>query len=383
MLALAPSAPQSDSPVVWNRDSILFSACNEDTRSELTAFGSLEGKNVFCVTAGGGRVLSLLLDRPRAITAVDLNPAQNALLELKIAALKKLDHDGYLRFLGVRPHADRLATYSELRRSLSPVAQSFFDSVPDAVESGILFQGKLERFFERIAVVTRLGYPFGLKKLLDSDDIETQRGIMAKVENPIWRFATQTLCRRSVLRLFSGDPGFFRYLPDQLPLHEVLYDRIHGHLKRHLLRDNPLIQLVFFGRYVWEPALPIYLHAETYSRVQSALSETKIELVTSTVHDALAGNAAQGFDAFSLSDISSYLDDDAHHTLFESVLGAANPDARLCSRSNIYHRPLAPEHGARLERDMDIERTLSASDHACVHEFVVGRVRHGASQARA
>ena len=129
MLALAPSAPQSDSPVVWNRDSILFSACNEDTRSELTAFGSLEGKNVFCVTAGGGRVLSLLLDRPRAITAVDLNPAQNALLELKIAALKKLDHDGYLRFLGVRPHADRLATYSELRRSLSPVAQSFFDAV--------------------------------------------------------------------------------------------------------------------------------------------------------------------------------------------------------------------------------------------------------------
>src|SRR5690349_13113180 len=95
--------------VTWDRETILFSACNEDSHCELRAFGSLAGKRVFCVTAGGGRVLNLVAERPREILAVDLNPAQNALLELKIAAMREFDHAGYLRFLGVRPADDRLA----------------------------------------------------------------------------------------------------------------------------------------------------------------------------------------------------------------------------------------------------------------------------------
>src|SRR5215471_5142215 len=114
-------------PVAWNKESIIFSACQEDSRSELAAFGPLHGKHVFAVTAGGGRVLNLLIDRPRAITAVDLNPAQNALLELKIAAVRGLDHGVYLRFLGVRIAEDRLAVYErQLRQQLSSGAQRYF-----------------------------------------------------------------------------------------------------------------------------------------------------------------------------------------------------------------------------------------------------------------
>src|SRR4051812_20720498 len=129
--------------VAWNKESILFSACQEDSRSELAALGPLHGKQVFAVTAGGGRVLNLLIDKPRSITAVDLNPAQNALLELKIAAVRGLDHGAYLRFLGVRDADDRLATYERhLRHQLSAGARRFFDGIPKAIGAGILFQGK-------------------------------------------------------------------------------------------------------------------------------------------------------------------------------------------------------------------------------------------------
>jgi len=98
MSVIATTSSASTTPISWSKESILFSACQEDSRSELAALGSLTGKRVFAVTAGGGRVLNLLLERPRSITAVDLNPAQNALLELKIAAMRHLDHPGYLRF---------------------------------------------------------------------------------------------------------------------------------------------------------------------------------------------------------------------------------------------------------------------------------------------
>ena len=57
------------------------------------------------------------------------------------------------------------------------------------------------------------------------------------------------------------------------------------------------------------------------------------------------------------------------------MLSSASPGARLCSRSNIFHRPLAPEHAARVRRDPDLEARLSLHDHATVHEFVVGEIR--------
>ena len=365
----------STAPIAWNKESILFSACQEDSRSELAAFGSLANKRVFAVTAGGGRVLNLLADRPRSITSVDLNPAQNALLELKISAVKNLSHGEYLRFLGVREASDRLAIYERsLRGDLSSGARRFFDGIPKAISAGILFQGKMEKYLRIGAKVLKLGHPFGLKNLLDSRNLEEQRVAMARWETPFWKSVAHLVGNKHVIARLSGDPGFYRNLPPKPPLHEVLYDRVHRHLKHNLLRENSFLQLVLHGRYVYEDVLPIYLNAKTFDQIKSALTETAIDIQTTTVTDALAANRT-GFDAFSISDICSYLDPEPNHRLFELVLSSASPGARLCSRSNIFHRPLAPEHAARVRRDPDLEARLSLHDHATVHEFVVGEIR--------
>jgi S-adenosylmethionine-diacylglycerol 3-amino-3-carboxypropyl transferase len=374
MDALADGPPPK-TPIAWSKNSILFSACQEDTRSELAAFGSIEGKRVFCVTAGGGRVLNLLVDRPKAITAVDLNPAQNALLELKMAAIRELDHDGYLEFLGVRPASDRLGTYKRrLRVLLSRDAQAFFDRSPKAVAAGILFQGNLEKYLRIGARVLKLGHPFGLGKLLDARNLDEQRVAMARWETPFWRRAAHIVGHKRVIATLSGDPGFYRNLPDEPPLHEVLYDRVHRHLKNNVLRENTFLQLVLYGKYIYEEYLPPYLHAGSFDRIKSALAVVDIDIRTSMVTDALE-SSREGYDAFSISDISSYLDPGPHYRLYDSVLKAANPGARLCSRANIFHRPLAPVHAARVERDRDLEARLSLHDHATVHEFIVGTIR--------
>ncbi|HEX4336570.1 MAG TPA: DUF3419 family protein [Polyangiaceae bacterium] len=360
--------------VAWNKESILFSACQEDTRSELAAFGPLEGKRVFAVTAGGGRVLNLLIDRPQSITCVDLNPAQNALLELKIAAVRELDHGTYLRFLGVRAANNRLAIYERyLREQLSFGARRFFDGKPKAVGAGILFQGKMEKYLRVGAKVLKLGHPFGLKNLLDARNLDEQRLAMARWETPFWKSVAHLVGNKHVISRLSGDPGFYRNLPPKPPLHEVLYDRVHRHLKNNLLRENSFLQLVLHGRYVYEDVLPIYLNANTFDRIKAALGETKIDIQTTTVTDALAADRS-GFDAFSISDICSYLDPEPNHRLFELVLSSAKSGARLCSRSNIFHKPLAPEHAARVVRDPALEAKLSLHDHATVHEFVVGEI---------
>src|SRR6266545_2454391 len=75
-VASRSDAFEASEGVAWARDSIVFSSCNEDSGSELRAFGELEGKRILCITAGGGRVLNLLAGRPELICAVDLNPGR-------------------------------------------------------------------------------------------------------------------------------------------------------------------------------------------------------------------------------------------------------------------------------------------------------------------
>lgn len=371
---LQTEAPAEPGAVTWQRDSILFSSCNEDSGSELRALGELEGKRILCITAGGGRVLNLLVRRPDTIWAVDLNPVQNYLLELKIAGLRALDHAAYLRFLGVRDDRGRVATYRGLREQLSPGACAYFDAHAALIEDGILFQGRLERYLRRLSKILQWTHPLGVRNVFECDDLEQQRAWVRRLDTPVFRLVGEAACRRNVLRAFSGDPGFYRYVPADVALHRVIYGGVLEHFRHHLARNNPLMQLVFFGRIIHEPALPAYLNAATYEQVQAALARVNLVRITARIDEALAQAGPAAFDAFSLSDISSYLDDEAHDRLFSDTLNAARPGAMLCSRSNIHHRPLRPEQEARLTRDRALERELAIADHSCVHKFVIGRI---------
>ena len=365
----------ADAPIAWNRDSILFSSCNEDSGSELRAFGDLSGKHVLCITAGGGRVLNLLSARPERICAVDLNPVQNYLLELKAAGMRALDHGAYLRFLGVRECTARLATYRTLRNQLSAGARAFFESHPQLIEAGVLFQGRLERYFHRLSKVLQWTQPLGARRLFECENIQQQRAWVHRLNSPVFRAMCETACRRSVLQMFSGDPGFYRYVPPEISLHRVIYAGVIEHFMHHLARKNPLMQLVFFGRFIDETALPPYLNASSYDQIREALGRVQLEIRSARMDEVLPQAGPAAFDAFSLSDISSYLDAAAHDQLFADTLAAARPGARLCSRSNLHHRALRPEHEARIQRDRALEHELSIADHSCVHKFLIGTIR--------
>jgi S-adenosylmethionine-diacylglycerol 3-amino-3-carboxypropyl transferase len=360
--------------IPWKKFSgrISYSSCNEDSRSELKALHLGAGKRVFCITAGGGRVLNLLHDRPQEVVAVDVNPTQNHLLELKIAAMRALSYEPYLAFLGVRSARDRLKVYQNLRSDLSDAAGAFFDANPQIVRRGALFQGSLERFLVHVARVSHVVRPIWINRLFKFDDIAKQRHFLDGWNTRAWRFVGETLCRRSFLEMFSRDPGFWRFVPPEVPLHKRIFDLMHRYLCNHLARDSHLLQLVFFARYIYEPAMPIYLLPGSFERIREALKTTRITIVTAPATAALADVADGSFDGYSIADVSSYLSDKDFGTLMDEIMRTARPDARLCSRGIFAHRPLPPDHARRVRRDHDLERQLSFDDVAMVHEFLVG-----------
>ena len=375
--AKGDSTGREPGAIPWKKFSgrISYSSCNEDSRSELQSLHIGPGKRVFCITAGGGRVLNLLHDRPQELVAVDVNPTQNHLLELKIAAMRALTYEPYLAFLGVRPARDRLKVYKNLRPDLSSAAGAFFDSQPQIVRRGALFQGSLERFLVHVARVSHVVRPIWLNRLFKFDDIAKQRHFLDGWNTRAWRFVGEMLCRRSFLELFSKDPGFWRFVPPEVPLHRRIFDLMHEYLRNHLARDSHLLQLVFFARYIYEPAMPLYLLPGSYERIRDALKTTKITIVTAPAAVALADIADSSIDAYSIADVSSYLSEGDFGTLMDEIMRTARAHARLCSRGIFVHRPLPPAHVGRVHRDHDLEKRLSADDLAMVHEFVVGTVQ--------
>lgn len=364
-------------PIPWRRygGRISYSSCNEDSRSELEALQLAMDKRVLCVTAGGGRVLNLVYARPREIMAVDVNPTQNYLLELKIAAMRALAYQPYLEFLGVRPARDRLAVYQGMRPSLSSGARDYFDEHPKLVQRGVLFQGSLERFLVHVARIAHVVRPIWVKRLFACQDLTEQRRLIAGWNTRIWRFVVETLCRRWFLELFSRDPGFWRFVPPEVPLHSRIFDLIQRYLYTHVARDSHLLQLVFFARYIYEPAMPLYLQPEPYARIREALTTTRITPVTAPITAALATAGDRSFDAYSIADVSSYLSEADFGALMDQIMRTARPAARLCSRGIFVHRPLPRDYATRIRRDSALEQRLSLDDLAMVHEFVVGSVQ--------
>ena len=360
--------------IPWKKFSgrISYSSCNEDSRSELKALRLGAGKRVFCITAGGGRVLNLLYDHPQEILAVDVNPTQNHLLELKIAAMRALSYEPYLAFLGVRRARDRLKVYQGLRPALSHAAGAYFDAHPELVRRGVLFQGSLERFLVHVSRISHAVRPLWIRRLFKFDDIAKQRHFLDGWNTRAWRFVGEMLCRRSFLELFSRDPGFWRFVPPEVPLHRRIFDLMHRYLYNHLARESHLLQLVFFARYIYEPAMPIYLLPGSFERIREALKTTQVTIVTAPAAAALADAADGSFDGYSIADVSSYLSENDFGTLMDEIMRTARAEARLCSRGIFVHRPLPPDHVRRVRRDHNLERRLALDDLAMVHEFLVG-----------
>ncbi|MFH1017666.1 MAG: DUF3419 family protein [Pseudomonadota bacterium] len=354
---------------------INYSACNEDSFSELKALKLRPEDRVLCITAGGGRVLNLLLDRPAEIWAVDINLWQSHLLDLKIAALRMLDYDEYVAFLGLSAAGDRMKTFETITPVLADSSREFFRRRPDLIEKGILFQGNLERFFTLTARLMSVVWRRNRNRLFDFEDLDEQHGFLAKKWYS-WRcrFLVETLTRKTLFDLFADDPGVTRFLPKGFPIHRRIYESIGSYLDNNLARDNSLLSLIFFRGYKFENAAPIYLQKRYFGQLKEALKETRIKIITGLIEEVLAEAPDGTFDAFSFSDIGSYMTDEVFGRHLDQVARTARPGARICARHFLRNRLLADPQACRIRRNEELECELALRDHAMVHRFLVGEI---------
>jgi len=160
-----------------------YSNCWEDAAVVARALAPLDGVRCLSVASAGDNTLSLLARGADDVQAVDLNPAQLALLELKMEAFRHLEHPDLLAFLGVRPCQDRLAVYVSLRPGLGAMACRFWDEHVPLVREGVIHAGRLERYFRlfRRAVLPLVHSRRTVAALLTTRDPEEREHFYATV----------------------------------------------------------------------------------------------------------------------------------------------------------------------------------------------------------
>src|SRR5271163_748182 len=83
-----------------HRHNLVYNTCWEDPRLDREALQLTPRDTVAVITSAGCNALDYALQGPRAIHAVDMNPRQNALLELKIAGIRHLEYDDFFALFG-------------------------------------------------------------------------------------------------------------------------------------------------------------------------------------------------------------------------------------------------------------------------------------------
>jgi betaine lipid synthase len=146
---------------------------------------------VLAITSAGDNILSYALNGPARIHAVDLNPAQNNLLELKVAAFRALPYVDFWKLFGLGKHPEfRSLLISRLSPHLSSRAfQYWLDNVSIFTSKnglGLYSTGGSRHAIRVFRVLTTLlGLNSEVKALLKAKTLNEQREIYQRKIRPI------------------------------------------------------------------------------------------------------------------------------------------------------------------------------------------------------
>ena len=344
---------------VWEDAWILCDALRPEPGRRMLSIASA-GDNCFALLAGGAEVV-----------AADLSPAQIALVDLKRAAIRRLDADECAAFLGFRhSETDRRATYEQLERDLGPKSREFWREILDSLTEGVAHEGKFELYFElfRERVLPLIHRRDTVLSLLEPRDRAGRETFYETTWNNLrWRLLFRVFFSRFVMGRLGRDPEFFRYVEGSVA--ERILARSRYALTVLPTDENPYLEYILTGNF--GHALPLYLRPEVYPDVKSNLD--RLTLFEGPIEKA--AKEGEGFDGFNLSDIFEYLDEPTSVEIYGRLLERARPGARFAYWNMLVPRRLSASFPDRVRYLEAESKELFARDLAWFYSaFVVEEV---------
>jgi hydroxymethylglutaryl-CoA reductase (NADPH) len=349
--------------------------------------GALEidgDSDVISIASAGCNVLSLLLQDPASVTAVDVGESQLAVVGLQLAAIPRLSAAEVRRLLGVVPGttADRLALYDRIRPDLPLPVRRWCDGNP-AVAEGLAFAGRLERHFHdfTFGALRELVSEQEIRRFAAMDDLAEQR---AWFDRHLDTAPVEAAFRANTaaIGLSGRDPEQFRYVGgDEIGDDPVTF--CWGRF-RHLCTAVPAAGNPYLHAYLLGPdaqVWPAHLTDEGHALLQERVG--RVELRTGEIVAVVADRPVGAYSHANLSDIFEYLSPvQTAESLI--VLGERlRPGGRVAFWNHLVDRSVPTDHPG-LEPLPELATRLHEQDRSCVYRaFHVAAVRPRVSDTSA
>lgn len=270
------------------RNTIIYNVAWEDPRVDGKVLKLGPEDRLLMLTTGGCNVMDRLLDGVAHIVSVDLNPSQNALLELRLAAARSCTHEQFFQLFA---HSNRRlfdALYPQnLRPLLSPSAQAFWDDNQGNFFDDFFYAGASGGLARILCWLTwLLGLQPLVRALLTCRTVEDQRKLLDTHQTKLDRlirlfdallpaFCPLAGVPASQLRLVTGDDN------KPVSIVKLFLDRIFR--QTHIAADNYFYYGYLFGKYSRQ-CCPRYLRPENFEQLKNAASRVTVK--TTLLHEA-------------------------------------------------------------------------------------------------
>jgi S-adenosylmethionine-diacylglycerol 3-amino-3-carboxypropyl transferase len=352
--------------------SLVYNTCWEDPAVDRQAVNLTADDVLLVITSAGCNVLDYALLGPKRIHAVDANPRQTALLELKVAGVRALEFDDFFDVFGNGYHPEFPALYNRfLREQLSEFARGYWDPRLE------WFAGKRGSFYFHglsglvasgfkgyLAIRPRLGAH--IRALFGARSIDEQRAIYdERVAPAMWGPTMRWALSRQFTLSLLGVPH-----PQRREIEAQHSGGVAGYVRESL--EYVLRQLPIWSNYFWRLYLhgrytrsccPEYLREENFAALKSGLVD-RITPHTSTVTDFLR-RSEERVSKYVLLDHMDWMASHYPQALVEEwreILAHATPCARVIFRSaHVRPKYLDTIHvdGVKLIEHLSFHETLA------------------------
>ncbi len=353
--------------------SLVYNTCWEDPAVDRRALALGADDSVLVITSAGCNALDYALEAPRRIHAVDANPRQNALLELKIAGIRRLDFDDYFAIFGEGYHAKFAELYrTHLRAELSEFARDWWDRHGrwfTSARGSFYFHGLsgLVARGVRVYFAARPRLRRAMADLFRARDMGEQQAIYdERIAPQLWNRPINWIISRQFVMSLLGVP-----YPQRKLVEAQHDDGVSGFIRsavQYVFRQLPLADNYFWhvymtGRYRRD-CCPEYLKEDNFARLKNGLVD-RIETHTTTITEFLRAHD-EPISRFVLLDHMDWMS--SYHPAalveeWEAIRARAAPGARILLRS-AHARPaylddirIGPDHACLRDafRFMDAE----------------------------
>lgn len=323
---------------------LVYNTCWEDPRLDRVALELTPDDSVMVITSAGCNALDYALERPKAIHAVDVNPRQNALLELKIAAIRKLDYETFFKLFGRGQVENCRGLYQEeLREMLSPTAQAYWDKrikffKGKGWQRSFYFHGTsgtfarlINTYIDRIAKVRE-----GVMQIVEADSLEKQQALYQELRPVFWTKFIRWVVGRDATLSMVGVPRAQR---EQVEKHYeggiagFVEDCVEAVFARIPFADNYFWRVYLTGEYT-PTCCPEYLKPENFEKLKGGLVDS-VHIHTNTILNFLRSHDGQ-ISRYILLDHMDWLAAERKPELLEewqAIVDRAAPKTRILWRS--------------------------------------------------